>query len=213
MKKLFFNLLFFLPTLTWSQVGIKAGINFANVTKTSSLNNSNRSGYHLGISLSALGNRLFGSSTELLYSRQGYNFKTNKNTGTVNLDYLMMPQYFSINITRYFSVLFGGQIAYLLNAKVDSTGSTFSAVQPEGILKYYQRFDFGYGGGAEVHPIGGLVVGARFNISVGNLFNDLSTATSVTPESFIPKVNVKNNLFQIYTGWRFGTVKKKGLHP
>lgn len=203
MLKIIIYLIFFLPTLVCSQIGLKAGINFANITKSSSLNNSNRSGYHAGLILATPSKRLLGSQTELLYSRQGYNFRSNTNTGNVDLDYIMLPQYMSINITKYFSILFGGQIAYLINAKVDSTGIPSTNTPLDGILKYYQKFDFGYGGGAEIHPIGGLLIGARVNISIGNLFNDLTDPAKITPESFIPKVNVKNNLFQIYLGWKF----------
>lgn len=203
MKNYLFFLFLVIPCWCMAQIGLKAGFNFANVTKTSSLNNSNRSGYHLGIFIASPYNRIIGFSTELLYSRQGYNFKSNTNTGNVNLDYIMFPQYMSINITKFVSVLFGGQISYLLNAGVDSTGTSGNQAADD-ILKYYKRLDFGYGGGAEIHPVTGLIIGARFNISLGNLFSDLSDPSNSNPPSFIPKVNVKNNLFQIYTGWKFG---------
>lgn len=204
MKKHFIVVMMLLPLWSAAQIGLKAGINFANVTQSSSLNNSNRSGFNLGIILATPGNRLFGSQTEFLYSRQGYNFKTNTNTGVVDLDYLMLPQYMSINITRLVSVLFGCHIAYLINAKVDSTGSSLPGNPASGILKYYEKFDFGFGGGVEVHLVLGLLLGARINLSFGNLFSDLNNPSNGTPPSFVPKVNVKNNLFSIYTGWRFG---------
>ena len=195
----------FLPCLIYSQIGIRAGLNFANVTKASSINNSSRTGFHGGIFLSPNPKGLLSSRTELIYSRQGYDYKTNTNTGTVNLDYLMLPQYMSINITKLFSIQFGGQIAYLLNAKVDSTssGGTGTGIPYPNILDLYNRFDFGFGGGVEVHPVGGLLIGARLNISLSKLY-DPKALTTGNPTDFIPKVDVKNNVFQIYTGWRFG---------
>ena len=39
---------------------------------------------------------------------------------------------------------------------------------------------------------------------------DFSSYSSGTSPSFIPKVDVKNNVFQFYAGWRFGGEKKKG---
>lgn len=185
-----------------AQVGLKAGLNFANISNASSINSSSRSGFHIGAFLSPSSKSIIGSRTELIFSRQGYNYKSGSNTGNVDLNYLMLPQYMSINITKYFSLQFGGQMAYLLNAKVDSSNSQGSGSYGN-IMNYYNRFDFGYGGGIEIHPISGLLIGARVNISLGKLY-DPSSYSSGNPPSFIPKVDVKNNVFQIFAGWRFG---------
>ena len=198
------------PCSLMAQFGIKGGINFANVTKAASINNSSKTGFNVAIFLAPPSKSILSSRTELIFSRQGYDYKTNTNTGNVNLDYIMLPQYMSINITKYFSILFGGQMAYLLNAKVDSTANSSSGNgdQYGSIMKLYNRFDYGYGGGVEIHPVSGLLIGARVNISLGKLYDPSSfssgTSGSGTPPSFIPKVNVKNNLFQVFAGWRFG---------
>lgn len=185
-----------------AQVGIRAGLNFANITKASAIGNSSRSGFNAGLFLSPSSKGIISSRTEFIFSRQGYDFKTSSSSGSVNLNYIMLPQMLSVNITKYFSVLLGGHMAYLLNAKVDSTQSSGTGNPGvDRVLNLYNRFDYGYGGGVEVHPVSGVLIGARVNISLGNLYK--------TPEpgeqpSFIPKVNVKNNLFQLYAGWRFG---------
>jgi hypothetical protein len=186
-------------------------MNYANVTKASSINNSSRSGFHAGVFLAPNTRGVIGSRTELIFSRQGYNYKTSSNTGNVNLDYIMLPQYMTINITKYFQLQFGGQMAILLNAKADSATSNTSMPGPAGkMMNYYNKFDFGYGGGLEVHPVSGLILGARVNISLGNLYKDLgSTTTPGESPSFVPKVNVKNNVFQFFAGWRFGQSKNK----
>ena len=214
MKKLLICLILALPNFLFAQIGIKAGLNFANVTKASSINNDSRTGFNAGIFFSPGSGGVIGSHTELLFSRQGYNYKTNTNTGTVNLDYIMLPQFLAINITRYFQIQVGAQVAYLLNAKVDSSNDAFGgSSNPYGsLLNVYNRFDYGFGGGLQVHPVSGLIVGARFNISLGNLYEDPSTYNnggSTTAYNFIPKVDVKNNVFQLYAGWRFGKVKSK----
>jgi hypothetical protein len=74
-------------------------------------------------------------------------------------------------------------------------------------MNFYNKFDYGYGGGIEIHPVSGLLIGARVNISLGNLY-DPSSYSSGTAPSFIPKIDVKNNVFQIFTGWKFGGNKK-----
>ena len=203
MKKNIIYLLLIFPFSSPGQIGIKAGLNFANVTKVSSINNSSQSGYNIGLFLSPPSKGIISSRTELLFSRQGYNYKTGTNTGNVNLNYLMLPQYMAINITRFFQLQFGGQMGFLLNASVDSSSNTSSGGDPYGsIMDYYNKFDFGYGGGVEIHPVSGLLVGARINISLTNLYSDYTSSS--TPPSFVPKVDVKNNLLMIYAGWRFG---------
>ena len=217
MKKLILYLLLMTPCLVMAQFGLKGGLNFANVTKASSINNSSRTGFHVGVFLAPPSGGIIGSRTELIYSRQGYDYKSGTNTGNVNLDYIMLPQYMSINITKYFSIMLGGQMAYLLNAKADSTATNSQTGNPyaDGIMKFYNRFDYGYGGGIEIHPVSGLLIGARVNISLSKLY-DVNAYSSSTgePPSFVPKVDVKNNVFQIFAGWRFGkqpesTKKKK----
>jgi hypothetical protein len=197
----------------FAQIGLKAGMNFANVTNASSINSSSRSGFHAGIFFGTPTNKIMGSKTELLFSRQGYDYKSGTNTGTVNLDYIVLPQFMAINITKYFQIQLGGQMAFLLNAKVDSSNSMSTGnASYDKIMSYYNRFDYGFGGGIEIHPVKGLLIGARINISMNSLYKDYTTETgSGTPPSFIPKVDVKNNLFQFFAGWTFGkkSTKKK----
>jgi hypothetical protein len=198
MKKTFLFLLL-IPTCSFSQVGIKAGLNFANVTKASSVNSSSRSGFHAGVFLGGGSKKILSSRTELIFSRQGYDYKTNTNTGTVDLDYIMMPQLMSINITKLFSIQLGGQMAYLLNAKVDSSNG--GGGSGNSIMDLYNRFDYGFCGGIEVHPYKGVLIGARVNISLGNLYK---APEAGQPPSFFPSIDAKNNVFQVFAGWRFG---------
>ncbi|MBC7946787.1 MAG: PorT family protein [Chitinophagaceae bacterium] len=211
MKRFMLCGLIALPFLSFGQIGIKAGVNFANVTKSSSINNSSRSGFNAGIFLAPPSKKILSSRTELVFSRQGYNYKTNTNTGNVNLDYIMLPQYMAINITKFVQIQLGAQMAFLINAKADSNKTTGSSgSSPYGkMMDYYNRFDYGYGGGVEIHPVSGLLIGARINISLGDLYKDYTDPSSSTPPSFIPKVDVKNNVFQIYAGWTFGNKSEK----
>ena len=133
MKKIII-LALFLPILSWAQeekkekkqkkgigIGIKAGLNFANVTNASSINSSSHSGFQVGAFLAPASKKILGYRTELIYSKQGYDYKSSSNTGTVNLDYIIMPHLMTINITKYVQIQVGTQMAILLNAKVDSS--------------------------------------------------------------------------------------------
>ena len=94
----------------------------------------------------------------------------------------------------------GAQMAFLINAKADSTTTSGGTDPYADAMQYYNRFDYGFGGGVEVHPYKGLLIGARMNISLANLYSD--AAKGQIPS--LSSVNVKQNLFQLYAGWHFG---------
>ena len=200
MKKIVLCILVVYPLLSFGQIGVKAGLNFSNVTNTSSISHSNRTGYNIGIFLAPKSKSIISSKTELILSKQGYNYLTNSVDGTADLLYIMLPTYLCINITRFFQIHIGAQMAYLINAKADSKTASGSTSPVSDAMQYYNRFDYGLGGGVEIHPFKGLLVGTRMNISLANLYKD---AASGQVPSFA-SVNVKQNLFQIYTGWHFG---------
>src|SRR4051794_23269936 len=64
-------------------IGIRGGLNFANVTNASSINGKSQTGFHVGVFLSPSSKSVIGSRTELTFSRQGYNYSTSTNTGSV----------------------------------------------------------------------------------------------------------------------------------
>jgi hypothetical protein len=186
-------------------IGLKAGYNFANVTSASSINSSSQSGFHVGIFLAPQNKGVITSRHEFIYSQQGYNFSNGTTTGKVNLDYIIIPQMLGINITKYVQLQLGMQMAYLLNAKADSTSQNGSSMGSyPGALSYYNKFDYGFGAGIELHPVLGLLVGARYNISLGKLYKD---AQSGQPPSF-SSIDAKNNVVQVFAGWIFGKKKK-----
>ena len=102
MKKSITILLLCFSLFTHAQIGIKAGLNFANVSKASSINSSSRSGFHAGILLAPASKKIISSRTELIFSRQGYDYKSSTNTGNVNLDYIQMGQLMSITLPNIF---------------------------------------------------------------------------------------------------------------
>lgn len=188
-------------------IGIKAGLNFTNVTGTSSISNSSETGYQVGLFLDPGSQSVLASRTELVFSHQGYNYATGQTTGKVFLDYIMLAQLMSINITRFFQIQIGTQFGYLINAKADSSsGQSTGIAEVDQALDYYNRFDFGFSAGLEVRPFMGFLVGARYNLSLTNLYKTPDYSSGQVPPSFIPStsdVNFKNNLVQIYVGYRF----------
>jgi len=187
-------------------LGIKAGLNFTNITSASSISNSSETGYQVGLFLDPSSNSILGSRTELLYSHQAYNYATGLTTGKNYLDYIMLAQLMAINITHFVQIQIGTQIGYLLSAKSDSNKISTGYAQADQALDYYNRIDFGFSGGLEVRPFMGIIVGARYNFSITNLYKIPDNTSGQTPPSFIPStsdLNFKNNLVQVYVGYRF----------
>jgi len=186
-------------------LGLKGGLNFANVYNTKSVSTSNQAGFMGGVFFSPPTKSVMGYRTEIIYSKQGFNYETGTNTGNVNLDYIIMPHLTCIRITKFFQLQLGGQIAYLLNAKQDSVkSSTPNPYGTSNIMNMYNRFDCGFAGGIEIHPFAGLIIGARLNVSMGNLYKDPSSyMTGGGTQSPLPKIDVKNNVLQLSAGWIF----------
>lgn len=183
-------------------LGIRGGLNFANITNASSINSSSQTGFHAGLFFAPSSKSVLGSRTEITFSRQGYNYGTGANSGSVKLDYVILAQMLAINITKFVQLQLGGQTAYLLNAKADSakapsTGNPLA----DKMLSFYNRVDYGLGGGVEFHPYKGIVLGGRYTMSLANLYK---TNDGSVP-SYIPHgdLNFRNNVVQLFAGYRF----------
>lgn len=205
MKKLILSIVITAPFFVHAQVGIKAGLNFSKVSNAASINSGSKSGFNAGLFLAPVSKKILSTRTELVFSRQGYDYKNASTTGNVNLDYIQMGQLASINVTKFISLLFGAQTAYLISAQADSTktsGGQSGAYS--NIMNLYNRIDYGYALGAEVHPVMGLIIGARYNVSLAKVYKDIQ---SMHTPSFTSE-DAKNNVVQIFAGWRFGGNKK-----
>lgn len=199
-------------------LGITAGFNFSNVSNAASIGAGSRTGYNFGLFLAPPSRSILGSRTELIYSHHGFSYGHDSSTasgtssGSLDLDYILVAQYMAINITKYVQLHFGAQTSYLLSAKADSGGQQTSGnAAATSMLSYFNRFDFGIGGGVEVRPYKGLVIGGRYTFGLTNLFKlpsstDNGGAGNAGSPSFIPgmgSVNLKNNIVQLYIGYRF----------
>src|SRR5882672_10108464 len=124
-------------------IGIKAGLNFANVTNASSINGHSQTGFHAGLFLGGSSKKILTSRTELLFSQQGYSFSSSSTSGSTKLNYIMLVQLMAINITKYVQIQFGGQMGYLLNARADSSQPSTGNASADKIISMYSRFDYG----------------------------------------------------------------------
>ena len=204
MKKVIVSILLLAPILVTAQIGLKGGLNYAKVSSPGALNASTRSGFHAGLFLAPASKGMISSRTELIFSRQGYDYQNPNRSGEVNLDYVQIGQLMSINITKFFSLMFGAQTAYLVSAQVDSSGTSNSNAANK-VMDLMNRVDYGYAIGAEVHPFKGIVVGVRYNVSLAKLYKSMETyqMPSFTSD------DLKNNVVMLSIGYRFGGNKSE----
>ncbi len=178
-----------------SDIGFKGGINFANISGTSSFKGSNRTGFMVSGFFSSGMGKIITRRTEFTFSKQGYNYQDNTNTGTVDLNYIMMGQMFGVRITKYAQIQVGMQTGYLLNAKNDS--STNDANNPySSMMNMYNRFTYAASGVVELYPFAGIIIGGRYNLGIGDLYKSVASGSGMS-------VDAKNNVVQLFAGYRF----------
>lgn len=180
---------------------LKGGLNFSNISNIDAVNGDNESGFMLGAAINKVKKGIIGYKSELIFSRQGYDFSTGTSTGTVQMDYLILPQLMTINVTRFVQFQLGGQLLFLLNAKSDSVSSRPNISTLGSTASYFNKLNYGFAGGVEIKPIGGFFLGARANFYLAPM--NKSSDSSWPP--FFPKdgSSLKQNLLQLYAGYTF----------
>jgi len=191
-----------------TRYGLKAGYNIAWMTGTSAnFEPSNKSGFMVGAFLAPPTKGGMGFRTEIVFSRQGFSYDASGNKQNITQDYIYLPQLTTFGIGKVVQLQLGGQIGYLLNAKSSTEGQTSTEKK---IMDYYNRFDYGFAGGLEIYPFKGLLIGARYNISLGNAFKVPEPSTTPTPmpiPSPLPfdpsELKGKNSVVNIFLGYKF----------
>jgi len=182
--------------------GLKAGYNFAKLKGSApDFNPKSNNGFMAG-GFFATPSHEFGYHLEIIYSRQGFSYDASGKMTDVTQDYIYMPHLTTFTIAGVVQLQAGGQIGYLLNAKKSSSTS-----ETETVTSYMNRIDYGFAGGIEVYPFKGLVLGGRYNVSLGNIYNTSSFSTTPTtpyPLPFNPDdIKGKNAVVQFFVGYRF----------
>jgi hypothetical protein len=185
------------------KIGLKAGYNFSKVVgNTPNFSPKSNNGFMVA-AFFAPASKGMGYRTELVFSRQGFSFDQSGKVQNVSQDYIYMPHLTTFTIAKKVQLQAGGQVGYLLNAKKSSSNEGSS----EAVTEYMNRFDYGFAGGIEVYPFKGLLVGGRYNVSLGNIYNTSSYSTTNPmpyPLPFNPEeVKGKNAVVQFFVGYRF----------
>lgn len=184
--------------------GLKVGYNIAKVKGTTpSYSPDNENGFMVGAFYSTPSKGL-GYRSELVFSRQGFSFDESGKLQEVTQDYIYMPNFTTFTIARKVQLQAGAQIGYLINAEKKSSSGSESEIED-----YMNRLDYGFAGGVEIYPFKGLLVGARYNVSMGSVYKQYETAGTNPlpigyPFPFTPNdIKGKNAVVQFFAGYRF----------
>ena len=193
-------------------LGFRVGLNYAKVSSGSdSIQYRYKPGLMIAVFLAPPSSGIIGYRTELLYSKQGFDYTDPKgNTGTVSNDYLMIPQMMTINITKFVQLQAGAFAGYLLNTKNSNQPKMTTNNDPSNaMMDLMNRFDYGAAAGIEIHPFKGMILNARYNMGFAKLYKEQSDVDPTTPaNSFNPlakyeNIDTKNAVIQLSVGYRF----------
>jgi hypothetical protein len=155
---------------------------------------------------------IIGYRSELLYSREGFEYTDPKGThGTVLNDYLMIPQMMTVNITKYLQLQAGAFAGYLLHTK-DSNAPSESNDNSDAAsiaLSLMNRMDYGAAGGIEIHPFKGLILNARYNMGFAKLYKQQSGVQQSSSGNYMNyfnpmgNIDIKNAVIQFSAGYSF----------
>lgn len=188
--------------------GFRVGLNFAKVSSDAdSIQYRYKPGLMIAVFLSPHSKGIFGYRTELLYSRQGFEYTDVKgNTGNVSNDYVMMPHMMTINITKFVQVQAGAFAGYLIHSK-NSNAIADNENDHNNYLDIMNRFDYGAAAGLEIHPFKGLVINGRYNMGFAKLYKVRTdnNFSALPNSSFVPfgNIDTKNAVIQLSIGYEF----------
>jgi hypothetical protein len=194
MKKiLVFSFIIASVTTAFSQaqlaLGIKGGLNFANIDASSvGAAYNSRTGYHGGafflVKLSKIG-----IQPEILFSKQGSSISTSGQNLNANYDYINIPVILKLYTVAGINLQVGPQIGFVSSANQDKI--TPNGIQNVDIKSLLKSNDFSVALGLGWDAPFGLTFDGRYNLGVSDNNNDPSTTGTI-----------KNQVIQISLGYK-----------
>lgn len=158
-------------------IGIKAGVNFANVSAPSNIDASSITSFHGGGYININLSDKFGFTPEVLWTA----FGSKLGNAELNTDYISIPVMLRFKPISLISLEAGPQFNLLVNAEFNG----------QDIKDQLKNNEFGVGFGAGLHLPLGLNAGARYIIG----FTNIGEASAANLR------DSNNRTFQIYAGW------------
>lgn len=206
LKPVLVVVLAFISTSTFAQVrfdlGLKGGLNFANVSASSSIakNYDGRTGYHLG-AYAMLKITKFAIQPEIIFSRQGQTFSTPAlNNLDASFDYINIPIMIKFYLVAGLNIQAGPQFGFLSSAKGDVVDAANAVTKGQDLTGFVKESDVSLGVGAGWDFPFGLNITARYNIGLSDV--NKFTNSSTIPGNSLGNSEAKNQVFQFSLGYR-----------
>ena len=164
-----------------TSVGIKGGFNAANTKTDSGFETETRNGFHVGLYAESRLSDLFAIQPEILYSQQGFTEQGAAGDTKRKIDYINVPVMLKLYVIPGLFIEAGPQVGFEINDKEEFSNGVFQS----RIERDPNSFDYGVGLGAGFKLFNGLQAGARYNIGLGELYDD---------------VDFNNRVFQVWLG-------------
>ena len=170
-------------------IGIKGGLNFANINPNQSVGGTydSRTGYHFGaFTLFKLSK--IGIQPEVLFSKQGTKYTASTGNIDANFDYINIPVILKIYLMAGLNLQVGPQIGFVSGGDVKTTVSGVTSTQSAKDFVKGSDTSVAFGAGWDL-PFG-LNIDARYNLGVSS--NSINGSTTT----------FKNQVFQISAGFK-----------
>lgn len=187
----------------FTRYGVKAGVNFSNMTIDDADDRTMKTGFHAGV-FGRMGiTEVFSVQPELLYTTKGftnaYDNVLAEGEAKFKLNYIEIPVNLVYHLAEDFSFQIGPYIGYLASAKVstDSSVLDFFEIDTDDNIDRdnFRSFDFGITGGLDF-TLDPLIFGFKYNLGLVNVVKD-----NIPAEQLLG--NAKNTVIQVYAGILF----------
>ena len=146
---------------TQAELGLKAGVNLANVSDNEASSIDSRTGLYIGGLAHIHMSPELALQPEVVYSAQGAQYRG----GTSKLDYINIPVMLQYMFGTGFRLETGPQLGILTSAKFKNNNGT-----EDNIKSSIKSTDFSWGFGASFLTRSGLGIGARYNLGINNIY-------------------------------------------
>lgn len=167
------------------QLGVKGGVNFATVAGDDFDSPDARTSFNAGFVAEVPYSERFSLQAEVLYSGQGYDYKSseqdnifdNDDNIEVQFDYIQVPVLAKIYLVEGFNVHAGPQIGFLVNDEIDYQPNSEGGNEPFPLEP--KDIDISLAAGLEYKFDNGFFIQGRYNYGFSEMFEDADVHNSV----------------------------------
>ena len=169
------------------QIGVKGGVNFANLTGDDIGDTKTRTSFNAGFVAEIPFSERFSIQPEVLYSGQGFdikqseqnNFLDNDQNVEYQLDYIQVPLLAKIYLVKGLNVQAGPQIGFKINEEIDAQPNDDAGDIDLEDISETEDIDISLAAGVEYKFDSGFFIQGRYNYGFTELIKDYDIHNSV----------------------------------